>query len=73
MVTQNSEFSYSLIPRNNADKVILNAPDMIDTCIINLVDTNGDIVANLMGDLLLLYEYTKTEFGSIIYRENIFN
>ena len=21
----------------------------------------------------LLYEYTKTEFGSIIYRENIFN
>ena len=26
-----------------------------------------------MGDLLLLYEYTKTEFGSIIYRENIIN
>lgn len=57
VVTQNEEYSYSLIPRNNADKVILNAPNMIDTCIINLVDANGDIVANLGGEWIKLNNF----------------
>lgn len=57
VVIKNAEYSYSLIPRNNADKVILNAPNMIDTCIINLVDANGDIVANLGGDWIKLNNF----------------
>lgn len=46
-IHQNAGFSYSLIPRNDADIVILDAPNMVDTCIVNLVDANGSVVTNL--------------------------
>ena len=40
---------------------------------MNREATEKEKVAQINGQPFLLYEYTKTEFCSIIYRENIFN
>ena len=56
-ISKDANFFYSLIPRNDADAVILNAPNMVDTCIVNLVDANGSVVTNLGGEWIKLNNF----------------
>lgn len=52
----NNNFSYVLIPRRDADAVVLSG-NLIDTCIVNLIDDSNNVVANV-GEWIKLYDLT---------------